>query len=276
MKITNIDLLSSDGTPTANFSFRDPGSTSPYIIKEIIGLDADEIVPKFYGLSQSSSSKYYSLSLEEREIVLSIALNPQFSTGGSYSALRDTLYRGIAASRTGKVRLWFNNGLNVIAELYGFVTKFESVHFSKSPEVKITIRCEDPILKSVNPVSLDTSAFGILPIIVDSLSTAPHGFEFAITFTENSSSFVIHDHVTPEWSLTITYDFLAGDKLYFSSRHDEKFLYLERNAATILLVDKILINSVWPIIFPGTNNFHIESGTFSWIYLIHYLSYWGV
>jgi hypothetical protein len=51
MKITNIDLLSSDDTLVANFSFRDPGTINPYIVKEIVGLDADEIVPKFYGVS---------------------------------------------------------------------------------------------------------------------------------------------------------------------------------------------------------------------------------
>ncbi len=89
MKITNIDLLSSAGINMAHFSFRDPGATNPYIVKEIIGLDADAIIPKFYGLSQTSSSKYYSLSLEGREIVLSIALNPRFNLGETYSGLRD-------------------------------------------------------------------------------------------------------------------------------------------------------------------------------------------
>ncbi len=276
MKVTNIDLISSDDTVTANFSFRNPSTTNPYIIKEIMGLDADAITPKFYGLSQSSTSKYYSLSLENREIVLTIALNPGFGVGESYSGLRDKLYKGIASSRTGLIKLWFKDGANVVAQIQGFVTRFESVHFSKSPEVKITIACNDPILKSVDPVTVDTSAFGIFPKVVDDLSTAPHGLEFSITFTENASSFLIHDHVTTEWNLIVSYSFLTGDKLYLSSRPEQKFLYLERGASTILLVDKILPNSVWPIIFPGNNDFHIESGAFTWNYLLHYLSYWGV
>jgi hypothetical protein len=208
--------------------------------------------------------------------LIRIALNPRFGIGESYSDLRDQLYRAIAASRTGLIKLWFKNGNDVIAQVSGFVTKLESVHFSKTPEVNITIDCTDPILKSVDPVVIDTSAFGIFPKVVDSVSTAPHGLEFGITFTAGASSFLIHDHLTLEWSLKVNYAFLAGDKLFFSSKHNEKFLYLVRGTTTIQLADKVLINSVWPIIFPGNNEFHIESGTFTWDYLIHYLSYWGV
>ena len=63
MRITSVDLYSSTGVLIATLSFRDPASTNPYIAKSIGGLDADEIVARFYGVSKASKQKYYNLSI---------------------------------------------------------------------------------------------------------------------------------------------------------------------------------------------------------------------
>lgn len=277
MKLTSIQLFSTNvGASPTVFSFRDPRKEYSYVIKDIIGLDPEEIIPRFSGASILTAAKYYSLGLSGRELVFSIALNPSFSINQSYSSLRDDLYKQISSSRQGQIKLWFVDGQNVVAELYGFVTKFESLLFEKSPEVKITITCDEPLLKSVYPFAVDVSSFGSLITVQDNVSTAPHGFEFSITFTGSASYFIIQDPNIQDWALHVDYTFQSGDKLYFSSKRENRFLYIIRQGVLIHLVDKLVPNSIWPIVFPGINNFRILGASFTWYYMNYNISYLGI
>jgi hypothetical protein len=125
MKIDNISFRCSGDTEHAVFSFRDPTSLNPYIAKAVVGLDAEEIVPRFYGVGQTSNIRFYAQTVERRNVILRLALNPDVAQGHSFSSLRDNLYRTIASTRTGRVELQFRQGLNVIAALKGFIVKLE-------------------------------------------------------------------------------------------------------------------------------------------------------
>lgn len=152
MKLTSVEIHPENSSNILVLSFRDPRRNNPYNVKTIIGLDADQIVPRFYGVSGNSTSKFYELSLENREIIVSVELNPNFTDSESYSDLRDELYKMISSSRTGKVQLQFKNGVEVLAAISGFVSKLESPHFERTQTVQITIKCDEPMLKAVTPV----------------------------------------------------------------------------------------------------------------------------
>jgi hypothetical protein len=276
MRITSIGLYSSKGVEIANLSFRDPGSLNPYIAKNITGLDADEIVPRFYGLS-TEKNKYFDLSIPSREIVLNIVLNPMFGNAEkSYSDLRDDIYKSLAASRTGIMQLRFYDGDEERAVLSGFVTKMEYPHFSDAaPEIQLSLRCEDPMLRSRETVSLRGSASEISTLeVVD--STAPHGFKFQITFVSWQSSFSIKDP-NGEWSFDVNPEtgFQPGDHLVFSSETGNKELNMIRTYQVTHLVDKIGKGSIWPQLFPGINKFKHPVGI-TWNYITYYPTYWGI
>lgn len=283
MRLTSIDLYSNN-TQVAALSFKDPRSKNPYIAQQFTGLDASEIVPKFYGTNTDSTVNHYNLVVNKREIVILVALNPQFGRRKSYSELRDDLYRGIAASRDGLVQLRFKNGSKTIAAISGFVTKFENNLFSKTPQIQITISCECGILRSLDETQVDLAKLSDDVTIVDNVSTAPHGFKFNVTFDAISSDFVIRDSSTPSWTFTVTpgtiganSGFLVNDVLHVASAHDGNTVYVERGAETIYLVDKIELGSAWPVLFPGANNMQfIADGAFTWNALTYYYSYWGV
>lgn len=284
MRLTSIDLYSNNQR-VATLSYKDPGSVNPYIAQSVTGLDANEIVPKFYGKGTNSNKKFHMLSLLKREIVLLIALNPQPQLGKSYSELRDDLYRAISSSRDGLLELRFKRGKTTIAVASGFVIKFENVIFSKTPQVQMTIECEDSMLHSLDQQTVDVSRLGTVNNVPDLESTAPHGFDFSITFTQISTDFVIKDkEVDPDWSFTVTpgligadTGFLVGDELYFSNSIRGKQLYIVRGVSTIYLFDKVEPESIWPVIFPGNNEFVVVTdGTFTWDSFSYYLTYWGV
>ena len=282
MRVTSVDMYSSASEEAITFSLQNSEPNAQYQARTILGLDAIDIVPKFYGWSLSGANKYYDFTLKPREIVMRIILSPRFKLDESYSDIRDSLYRVISANRTGLVTLHFKSGGTLVSQILGSVVKFEATHFTNLPEVQLTIRCNDPMFKAINPVifepeDLDTTN----PILVpDSLSTAPHGFTFQATFHATAASFTIQDAASnPEWKFKVIPDggFLSGDVLYFSSEHSNKHIYYVRGATTVQLADKIESGSIWPLLFPGHNEFHfVNLASFNWNSVEYYASYWGV
>lgn len=288
MKLTSIDLYS-NGKQVAAFSFRDPASSNPYIAQQVTGLDADEIVPKFNGTSFDGTTKHFDLAINKREIVILVALNPQWRLGKSYSDLRDDLYRTISASRDGMVQLIFKQGTLALGTIKGFVTKFETGLFSQTPQVQITIRCDDGMIRSVeeyiydiNELNDDVTEIGIGTVnrsvtLVDNKSTAPHGFRFNVTLTSVASFFDIIDTSSGDRFFKIEFDFLIDDVLYFSSVQNAKDVHVLRGVTETKLTDKVTIGSVWPVVYPGNNEFTFSSdGTFDWGELSYYNAYWGI
>lgn len=284
MRVTSVELHPTGSSFVAVLSYRDPGRQNPYNVKSIVGLDADEIVPRYYG--GSGSNAFYDLALEKREPGFQILLNPSHASGESYSGLRDNLYKMISSSRRGTVEVQFKDGNTVVAVLTGFVIKFEAALFDKEPGVLLVLKCLDPQLKAPDRVSVDVAALDpSLTVINDPMSTAPHGFTFVATFAQARSGFKIHNPADTTWSFEIipSGGFLAGDALHFSSESKNKELYLVRGGVTTHLADKITPGSMWPILFPGDNTFAVDGVTvvggvrsLSWNSITHYPTYWGV
>lgn len=282
MKVTSVDIIAPNSNNMVNLSFRDPRSQNPYVAKSIIGLDSDEITSKFYGLSDSTNDKYYDLSLTKRDIVIQVRLNPNFSLGKSYAELRDDLYKLIASSRTGSIQLQFKDGNKTVAAISGFITKFEAPQFTKTPEVQLTINCSEPMLKALEQVNLNvTDLDPSFTTIIDDESTAPHGLRFGVIFSDTIVDFSIQDSLTPSWAFEVNLTgsvmdkFVNGDELHFSSERNNRYLYMIRGFDIIHLVDRIIPTSVWPIIFPGENDF-ICSEFVRWDYITYHPTYWGV
>lgn len=295
MKLTNIALYSNEAE-VANFSFQDPGSSNPYIANAVDGLDASEIVPKFYGIGKVSKRNYYAPALKNRELVVNIFLNPDFSLNQSYSGLRDDLYKAVSSSRTGQVELRFNNGFITVAAVSGFISKFETNLFDQTPSVKLTIKCNDAMLRAKDLIPFNTLGMGPSITLVNGTSTAPSGLKFSITINQAATTFSIQDTLTPDWEFVVTpgviganTGFIVGDILHLSSEVDDKYIYILRDVSgtiqTFQLADKVSLSSVWPVLFPGANDYELitaggaitpgVSGDFSWNELSYRPAYWG-
>lgn len=277
MKITSVEIQPEGSSDICALSFRDPRRQNPYNIMTITGLDVEELTPQFYG--KSGVKKFYNLTMQKREIGIQIELNPNFSADETYSALRDTLYKFISASRTGLVEIRFKNDGTTVAAVSGFFIKFETPHSTETPNIVLRVDCKEAMLKAPTRTVIDTSALDPASTnIVDVLSTAPHGFIFEMAFTGALASFVIRDS-TDLWDFeVIPLDgFLVDDVLHFSSESNNKYLYIQRSASVIHLADVVTPGSFWPMLFPGDNNLICESPTsLDWVSVEHYATYWGI
>lgn len=281
MRLTQISMFSND-IEIITFSLVTENPSSQYIVRNIAGLDAEEIIPRFYGFGLQSGNRFYDFSLKARDIVMRIVLNPRFRIDESYSEIRDYLYKAISSNRVGLITLYMYSGATVVAQIQGFIMKFEAVYFTDLPEVQMTIRCDDPMFRAINAVKFDPEELGTLQsvLIPDSLSTAPHGFTMGVKCKVASDQYSIQNApVAPEWRFNVLPDggFLVGDELYLSSEYNNRYVYLVRAGEPLYLMDKIELNSIWPMIFPGATQFYFgERAAFDWLGLAYNAAYWGV
>jgi hypothetical protein len=281
MRVTNVSLYSNN-IETVAFSLSQAEPDARYYVRDMTGLDSEDLIPRFYGFGAQTKTKFYDFVLKPRLIVIRFVLNPRFNLDESYSDVRDTLYKSISSARSGLVYLNFNSGGTTVARIAGFITKFEVPYFTPLPEVQLTVRCDDPVLRGISPVlykQIDLKT--VNPIIIpDSMSTAPHGFSFQVTFKAACPSFTIQDQQSnPDWKFQVVPagGFLAGDVLNFSSDYVNKQLYITRGGVITYLVDKITTDSIWPTIFPGiTTLYFVDIANFDWNNLEYYATYWGV
>lgn len=294
MRVTSIDLYDDRFEENLRFSLQHASPYDKYMIRQIVGLDAEELIPRFYGFGRQFSppprKKFFDFTMPPREVAMRVVLNPNFTNNETYSDVRDELYKMISSTMTGGIIIYFNAGATAVAQLQGFITKFEAGYFNPLPEVQITIRCDDPIFTGVAPVIYDLFDDQYPdPIVVDgflqvpdSLSTAPHGFAFNGAYTATPSGhFRIHDtevRADCEWEFDFSVaDFVAGDAIYFSSVSGKKTLTGTPAGSPTGLVDRVTTLSTWPIIFPGQNAMFFEhNASFEIQHVEYYPSYWGV
>lgn len=281
MRVTSIAVFANE-SQTLKFDLRNASAQSKYVVRNILGLDAEEIIPRFYGFSKDGSKRFYDFKLPPRELVIRLTLNPRFNLNETYSEVRDDIYRAISATRTGELEFQFQVGAATVAKISGHVIKMEVAHFSSNPELQITVRCEDPIFRGTNPVEYAVADLATTnPVgIVDNLSTAPHGFKASFTMTATAASLTVQDKaIDPEWEFKIipASSFLSGDVIHFSSEVNNRYLYMDRASVITSLMDMIEPSSVVPIMFPGFNEFHfVEIASFDWNELSFTPAYWGV
>lgn len=281
MIISSIDLYSK-GVLKAQLSVDQSDMSKSYIITGASGLDVSDVFPRFAGIGAESTLKLYDMDIEPREVSLRIRLNPQPGQNQSSSSLRDALYRMISEQRTPEIELRFMNGLSKQASLFGLVQNMEASLFSRTPEVQISFICADPFLKS-DTITLSNDVFNLdkaTPTITDLASTAPHGFGLRVQLTANTSLFAIGagaPYTLNEWGFVLAHSFLTNDIITIQSENNKKYVQLTRGSTTTSIADKIEIGSIWPMIYPGVNNFSMfPTSAYTCLTLSYKNTYWGV
>jgi hypothetical protein len=281
MRVSDIEFIS-DNVEIMRLALRMPSYDDKYLAKAIIGLDASEIIPKFYGFGLVNKERFYEYTLPPREIVIRAVLNPNYIINEQYSDLRDEMYRTISSTRSSSVKMVLKNGATSVAQIIGTITKFEVPHFSKVPEIQLTVKCDDPIFHAITHVEVLHDHLGSTqPFeLNDAISTSPHGLNLEVRLLEAQPTFVIQDReYDPNWKFEVAPSggFLVDDILCISSEMHNKYVYIERGGVETHIADFITFGSLWPIIFPGYNEFFSNySGAVEWVSFNYRPAYWGV
>lgn len=284
MTLTSVILHNENGEDF-ELGLRKTDKMSRYLVRTILGLDAEELIPKFYRFGLENGESYHEHVMKPRDIVMRVILNPRYAHNETVSDIRDELYRIISSNRTGIIQLRFRSGGVIKAVIEGMITKFEVSYFTQVPELQMTVHCPDPMFRSMTPIQYDIDELptGTGPAwveLTDGRSTAPHGLSFKVVFTGSPPHFAIQDQQALEnWRFQVTPDggFVTGDILHFSSEYKKKLVYLERTGDNRHLMDKLTNETVWPLIFPGHNRFRFtQAGVIDWLELSYHSVYWGL
>lgn len=261
------------------------GTPQKYRLRAATGLDADDISPVTYGNGLNSGSRFYTMSLEPRSIVMRIGLNPDVGTGESFQNLRDRVYRAISAGRKPQINFDLMEDSVVKATVEGFITHVEASSFTAQPEVQVTVSCPYPLFtgSEVATTSPSVSGEGLLTID-DTTGTAPTGFQMVVDITNPLSSWGFTDAIDGDWYFNIIYNFLVGDVLYLNTQPGSLEVYVTRfnpglgTYENISLGDRVATDSLWPVLFPGVNYYQISAptGLYSITSLAYSPKFWGV
>ena len=283
MKLSSVTLTTSETSEELVMDVMGYSASSRYVVRGIMGIDADEITPKFYAVGAVTGKRFYEYTMRPRDIVIRAALNPDFRNNEDVSEIRDRVYRLVSADRAGELTIQFNAGGSIVSSIKGKIVKTEVAYFSRTPELQITVNCPDPIFRSIAPIKLLPADLpSANPVkLTDQATTAPHGLTFSVKFTATTSTFVIQDHpTTPDWQFEVTpaTSFAINDELHISSEYGNKRVFWDKAAGTdIDLMDKVSNDSVWPQIFPGENTLYfMQVANFDWLEVKYYSAYWGL
>lgn len=282
MIVDKFELRSETTGIIASFNVAGVSSTDPYILKASTGLDATDILAIDYGFG-TTGNRFLEMMMETREIVLRIRLNPKYFPNGKRQDLRESLYKAISSARDPKLFFDLCYEDEIVATISGVMTKLESSHFTATPEVQLTLRCEQPIFKAPERTVIDdiSSLSEVFTIDVDE-GSAPTGFKGSFIINNPVSLFGLQGE---DWNFTINKAFYAGDVIYFSSEYENNELYVYSPSLVTIdfdgiihLSDKLSLHSMWPVLFPGENVFTVQSNpaNFSYVEFSYFASYWGV
>lgn len=284
MRLTTVAISTARSNEEVEFALGTRDPRQRYVVRSIVGLDADELVPKFYGFGLVSGRKHYEYTMPKREIVIRVYLNPIFSINEGVDEIRKRIWRLISSSRDANLMLEFRSGSSTLAAINGKITKMEVAYFAQTPELQVTVECPDPMFRSINPVDfpIEELPTATNPVrFSDGASTANHGLSFKVKFTAITATFVVQDHATtPEWKFQVTpsSSFQVNDELWVSSEYGQKQVFWNKASETdIDIVDKVTNDSVWPQVFPGLNELYFpQLASFDWLEFKFYSAFWGL
>lgn len=269
MSITSVHLYSiPDDGGTAHKHVELPlsnvigASSSSYVVKDVVGLDAEEILRQTDRFATGTNSRFMNMVLPPRTVAFSINLNPQYSQEETAESLRNMLYSMIAYNFRGEIELRFMDGSTHVASLTGSITKFESDITSSDPEVKITIYCPEGALKGPDYVEATIISATGNRLTWDDITTSPPrstmpiGFRLELTFTASVVAPFVFSIEYGNFSIpfSINYAFKAGDVLSLSSVPGNRYVIRTRNGVDLALTDLVTSDSRWTMMLPYTQS----------------------
>lgn len=280
MKFDKIQLQYWQANPLVELPMYGDLSISPYIVKDIQGLDSPDM-SVFVENTTDDFSLYRGRKVSPRQVVIKIGLNPDWGSGQDVQSLRAELYKFMSLPHQDlmTVRLVDSTQGNLeVGEIYGTMSKLETPLFSREPEVQVTIEATHPyieapsttfLLPTLTPNGSDTEWMVNYP------GTAKTGFWMGIQFDTASTGTVQLISDNSGQRMDINQDFAAGERLIVNALSQGRGVWrVFTDSTTTNILHKLTPDSVWPQLTPGESWFRINKPNLSWYGGTYFTSRW--
>lgn len=247
-------------------------------IEDIRGLDPVKATIVSSSFAAVDGSQYQSARRESRNIVLTVALEPDYAVD-SVRDLRARLYEYMMPKS--EVTLTFvhdaaDDGLEVV--ISGRVESFETSLFSEEPAVDISIICFDPDFVDLTEIEVSGNTVSTTTeITINYDGTVESGFVFALAVNRTLTEFTIYH--TPPGKPVRTLDFAAnlasGDLLTITTIAGNKSLILTRASANSSILYGMSPQSAWIELEKGANKIRVYATGAAIPYTIKYTTRYG-
>lgn len=265
MNLTKIMLVGGSENITLNIDNAHPSD-------EYLFLGADGFGPTEVGVVMTNGVLQSRLP-QDREIIIRVGPNPDYSINQTVSELRDKLYSLLTGPLDSKIFVTFYDELDAFCYAEGYVSKVEIVIFDEEPIVQITIPCRTSYLTSFQQVefsNLNKSLFG-----VENTGTEITGFEFGVQFTSPTTSWRVTNVGTGEY-MEFVDQFATGDQLLVGTQKRERYIRRVREGVSINRVGSLTAGSDWFTLKTDDNSFQTSAQNFNWLYVKYTPKYLGV
>lgn len=252
-----------DGDDAYSTSKEKASNRDRYYVKSITGLEPPG---RNIGLSRTASGgKFQGVTVEDREVVVLIGLNPNEAKGETPKLLRDNLYTMIYTGYDPKVDIQLMQGKMHIAHEYAYVSKFEASIFDANPAVQITFTCLNPTFRAFVATHLAPASLSEAHPNIYNKGTAETGFQFAVKFTGTMQKWFIKQAENQNVGMTFDMEFHTGDVLAVSTIPGQKYVHWNKNRGKVTNKLGILTaDSEWIQLHPGHNHFVVPKTTGLW------------
>lgn len=283
MDYTHIRLT---GLNTIDLAIQDAQHDDAFIIKGADGLGPSDIQVSIAG-GLDSGGYFQNKVPTNKQIVIRIGLNPYWNTvGGTPSDLRETLYGLLTGGYTGdKIAVTLVNidpvtlSESEVCRIYGYVSKFETVPFSKDPQVQITIECLSPYFEDLEIYTVGSGLSTTTPAITNP-GTGPTGFNAMLTFSGLGATLPYFEITDQSGLHKMRFDppanWANGDWISFETSAGSRFVTMKHGADIFNGLPWLTTDSDWLQLYGGLNVLNMSDSHFVWNSFIFTPKYWGV
>lgn len=260
--------------------------TESLLLREATGLNPPAI-DLFIGEYARDGGFYGGRRVGQRNVVLTIDLNPNPAYGETAQGLRELLYKIFIdpAVKADSLQLLLHDETGAVRSLYGYVDTFETELFSSETIAQISIVCPDPFIVDAVETELRSPVGTWLSVPFTYNGTAETGFEVEVYMSADHSALSLNNNGLV---MTLTHPFHVNDVIYFNTKRGERQVRLaslsnvndmrEDNpnlttkqiweklveaGQTTSLLSKLSLDSPWIELHDPTNKLRVYGATFT-------------
>ena len=234
-------------------------------IRKIDGLDPVKASISTSKFGSKDGSFLTGKNLDDRNIVLTLGLNPDW-VDWDYSKLRNLLINDYFMTKS-LVRLVFDTDEYPQMEIEGHVETCEQNRFSKDPEIQVSIICPDPLLVASGQTTILQAPNTEFPLDIQYVGTVPTGFKLDLLHVSGSNPTQVNIHAQGPTVMTINDAPVVDSTHYLEVYSVPGERYIKKNGTGANIFNKMTDASEWPMLYPGLNQFYIDTnnGVQQWL-----------
>jgi hypothetical protein len=260
--------------------------TNSLLLREVTGLNPPAI-DLFIGEYARDGGFYGGRRVGQRNVVLTIDLNPNPALAETAQGLRELLYKIFIdpAVQSDHIQLVLHDDDNNSRTLAGYVDTFETDLFGTDTIAQISIVCPDPYINDVTATELRSPTGTWLVVPFNYNGTAETGLETEIYMSVDSSKLNINNN---GFVMALTHPFVSTDVIYVNTNRGSRTIRLSTLTAlnamrdanpslsttqiwekliaegsTTSLLPKLSLASPWIELHSATNKLRVYGNTFT-------------